>query len=113
MEDGFYSIYYTGAYGVGMGVLAAKDGVLVGADIGGATYEGQIQSNANTGMETGVIRMTVPAGLPLVTGAQVSGQPYSMEIPISVPATSIAQGPVTLQTPTGPVNVIFKRIRGF
>jgi hypothetical protein len=42
--DGFFAVYVTGRSGVSLVLLASKGGRLIGADIGGLKYDGEIAS---------------------------------------------------------------------
>jgi hypothetical protein len=113
MENGFYAIYYTGATGNGMGLLAAKDSVVTGADISGGLYDGSFQKNPLSGQIDINIRMAFPPGTSLVTGAIAGAQPLVLQLTSPLPANFADGTPVGIQTPTGPVNVIFKKLREF
>jgi len=110
--DGFYAVYYTGQAGSGFGMLVMKDGVIAGADVTGGTYDGTFTTSGDS--LNGTVRMIVPANQPLVTGAGPSAQPYSINFPISLSASRVQQGqPVTIKLPTGPVNLILRKVRNF
>jgi hypothetical protein len=112
MINGIFRIAFTGANGSGFGVLVLREGIIAGADIGGAVYDGTYTENS-AAKEIGInVTMTAPAGVaPVQTGVPLAA-------PISVPITAtIAQAdinsdkPTLLQSPLGPVNVIFRKIR--
>jgi hypothetical protein len=46
--DGFFRIAFTGAAGSGFGMLVLRGGVIVGADVGGAMYDGSYTDNSST-----------------------------------------------------------------
>jgi hypothetical protein len=112
MIDGFFRIAFTGAAGSGFGILALHDGSIAGADVGGAIYDGAYTENPATGEINIKVTMAAPAGLtPVQTGIPLAA-------PISVPITAtFAQAdinsdkPTLLQSPLGPVNVVFRKIR--
>jgi len=110
--NGIYAIYFTGAFGSGHGVLLLRNGAIAGADASGVLYDGSYRVEGNGEILRGSVRMMVPPGAGLVTGAAAGSEPLSFDIPLALP-THLGNGrPLLLQTPTGPVNIIFKRLRG-
>jgi hypothetical protein len=113
MTDGFYAIYYTGKISSGFGVLVFRDGVIVGADAAGIFYDGEYTTKQEKGTLEGTIKMTIPPGVSLVTGPPASEHPYVLEFPVSLSIDLSQQEPLRVETPTGPVNINFKKIRAF
>jgi hypothetical protein len=114
MINGFYAIYYTGVSGTGIGVLAINNGVIVGADMLGGRYDGTYKPSSTTmGSYDANVRITIPPGASLVTGALAGPQPYYMDVAMTLPANLGAEQPVRIETPTGPVNVIFRKLRDY
>lgn len=109
--EGFYAIYYTGKSGSGLGVLVLTNGILTGADASGGLYDGEYIINQVKGVLEGTIRMTIPPGVSLVTGAPATQQSQTLEFPISFPLDFNQQEPIQVKIPTGPVNVNLKRLR--
>jgi hypothetical protein len=105
MEDGFYAMYYSGAIGNGIGILAVKDKIIYGADISGGTYDGTFSHNPTNGQVEIKIRMTFPQGVALVTGAVAGTEPLVIELATTLPANFANEAPV------GPVNIVFKLLR--
>jgi hypothetical protein len=67
MLEGFLA--FTGTAGSGIGILVLHDGSVVGADTGGATYDGSYTENQNPRTLDFAITMSIPAGLtPVQTG---------------------------------------------
>jgi len=108
--SGIYAMYYTGAAGSGFSVFVMKDGVIAGADPLGGVLDGNYKE-AGDGKIDIAVNLTVPSGTSLVTGAIAGQESMTQEIKGTFP-TSFADGnALPVQTPTGPVNVIFKRLR--
>jgi hypothetical protein len=112
MIEGFFRIAFTGTAGSGFGVLVLRNGSVAGADVGGVIYDGTYTENPSTGEISIKLDMIAPAGASLVQ----TGIPLTT--PKSVPITAIidkanmnSDKPTLLQTPLGPVNVVFKKIR--
>ncbi|MDF2142822.1 hypothetical protein [Paenirhodobacter sp. CAU 1674] len=108
--EGFYAVYYTGVSGFGHAVLVIEDGVVTGADATGGVYDGTFSIGAE-GTISIEVTLTVPAGTTLVTG-QTLPSPCSQTIKAELPANFAGGQPVPMQTPLGPVNAIFKKLRG-
>jgi len=106
--EGFYALYFTGVAGFGNAVLVLKDGVVTGADATGGVYDGKYSRTGNK-VDIEVI-LTVPAGATLVTGQSLSS-PLSQTITAKLPDSFTNGQPVAVQTPMGPVNVVFKKLR--
>jgi hypothetical protein len=110
MTDGIYSITFRGAADWGMGVLIFKSGVITGADVGGAVYDGTYTDSDDTILVDVV--MHVPAGVDLVQGTPASPAPYTVRFNAQISKSSMRNGdPVLIVLPPGPVNVIFKLLR--
>lgn len=108
--EGIYAIYFTGVAGSGSGVVVLKNGIIAGADVAGGTYDGSYRELGD-GTADGLVRLTLPPGAQLVTGATAGSEPMVFEIPLKLPANLGNGTPLGLSTPTGPINIIFKRLR--
>lgn len=109
--DGFYSIYFSGAAGVGFGLLALRQGAITGADAAGASYDGRY-SVTEAGIQ-GEVTLNAPPGVQLVTGAAAGAAGQAWRIPLNLPR-DFANGQAHLvNTPTGKVNVVFRKLRDF
>ena len=113
MINGFFAIYYTGVGGSGIGVIAIRDGVIVGADMTGGRYDGTYSENPGTGNFDAKIRMSYLPGTSLVTGALAGPQPLHLDMTTTLPVDLGSEKPLRLDTPTGPINVIFRKLREF
>ena len=108
--SGIYAMYFTGSAGSGHAVFVLMDGVVTGADAIGGVLDGTY-NQAREGYLDVLVTLTVPAGAWLVTGAAAGETPLSQEIRARLPENFGDGKPILVQTPTGPVNVIFKRLR--
>jgi hypothetical protein len=81
-----------------------------GADVSGGLYDGKYVPNADKRHVDATLKLTMPAGVALVTGAPASQQTSTQEFPLSLPA-DLDEKTIQVQTPTGPVNFKFKKIR--
>jgi hypothetical protein len=112
--DGFFRITFTGTAGSGFGMLVLHDGVIVGADVAGAKFDGSYTDNSSTRALDFRVTMSAPAGItPVQTGIAVT-EPINLPISGSLPLEDItSETPTLLETPLGPINVIFKKLRDF
>ena len=108
--NGIYAMYFTGTASVGHGVFVLKDGVIAGADAIGGVLDGTYE-DADDGKLTVSITMTFPPGSRLVTGAVTDRQSSTQQISATLPVDLGNGRPIALTLPTGPVNVVFKRLR--
>jgi hypothetical protein len=111
--DGFYALYYTGRVGSGFGVIVLKGGIVTGADVTGGLYDGQYTIKQDKGVFEGTIKLTLPPGISLVTGGPPTQETFTQEFPISLPLALDSKHPVQVQTPTGPINIVLKKLRDF
>lgn len=113
MIQGFYAMSFAGGAGSGVGVLAVYGGAVVGADQGGATYDGTYCESASTGTINVHITMRGPVGMrPVQTGIPLSA-PLELPFTITLAQHFGSEKPFLLNTPLGPVNIVFKKIRDF
>jgi hypothetical protein len=112
MMDGFFRIAYTGAAGSGFGVLVFRNGNIAGADVAGGTYDGTYTENPTTQVISLQVTLAVPAGISLVQTGVPLAAPIALPITVTLaPADTAGEKPILVQTPLGPVNVLFKKIR--
>jgi hypothetical protein len=109
--DGFYSAYFTGAKGNSLGLFVFENGRIIGVDVGGIEYDGTYAVDANRGLVTGKIVFIVKPGHALITGAQANADPLRYEFALSIPAGFADGRVVQIDTPTGPVNARFEKVR--
>jgi hypothetical protein len=111
--EGFYALFYTGEVSSGYAVLVLKGGIIAGADVSGGLYDGQYTVNYDQKNLNGTLRLTIPAGIALVTGAPASEETSTQDIPFSLPLDFADERVLQVQTATGPINLRFKKIRDF
>jgi hypothetical protein len=110
--EGFFYMAYTGNAGTGFGLLAFTQGVVVGADVAGSTYEGSYTNDRET-LNFSLI-MKAPAGIMLVQNGVPLAAPMQLPIRGVLSRADLEAGnPVLIETDLGPVNAIFKKISDF
>ncbi len=107
--NGFYSVYFTGTSGSGFGLLALKDGVIVGVDVTGGKFDGQYQV-AGDHIEGG-LRVSLPPGVISITGHPAGPQGLVLEYPLRLPINLGEGHTMPMPTPYGPINMIVKKLR--
>jgi hypothetical protein len=112
--DGFFRITFTGTAGSGFGVLVFHKGIIAGADVAGATFDGSYTEDPTAKQLDFHVTMNAPAGVtPVQTGVPIAA-PMSLPINGTILEDHIAGGkPALLQTSLGPVNILFQKIRDF
>lgn len=109
--DGFYATYFTGAHGSGYAVLAMRSGVISGADPTGTSYDGVVEFSSTDESYRGTLLLRPAAGSILVTGVEMGSQPEPVAIPLRLPVDFANGQVIRIETPTGPINVTFKKLR--
>lgn len=103
--------YFSGATGHTMGMFVIGDGLLVGADFSGIRFDGSV-SPAKDGSLEGLVRFIIPAGAQLITGLSASDSPQEVTAKIALPFEfDDGKHVVRIDTPAGPVNARFERLR--
>ena len=108
--EGIYAMYFTGSVGSGSGLLLLKSGVIAGADSAGGIYDGSYTLGEMRTVNLNV-RLTLPPGASLVTGHAAGAKPLVMDIPAKLPENFSNGQAIALNTPSGPINIIFKKLR--
>lgn len=109
--NGIYAAYFSGAIGNSFALLIFKDGQVSGADAGFGRYDGQYSVLGNRA--EGQIIFHLPPNSSAITGVSTGDQPLdlSMAISLSLPIEDVEYHEI--QTPFGPVNARFEKIREY
>jgi hypothetical protein len=111
--DGIYAAYFTGAVGSSIGIFLFKEGIIAGADAGGGKYDGYFNQTEDDQHIEGIVQFMLPIGNQPITGAIAEAEPISIEVSLKLP-TEINRNDVhRIETPLGPINAKFEKIRGF
>jgi hypothetical protein len=110
--DGFYAGYLTGRGGNSVVLLAIKSNSIVGVDAGGMKYDGSVEPATNGGF-TFHVTYTVPPGTPLITGMGGVAVATPVSLDFMVPSDFASGRVLTIETPFGPVNAKFSKLRDF
>lgn len=110
MPKALYVAYMTGAAGQSIGLFYVGDGIIAGVDMGTMKYSGAYTTNPDGGIE-GIVEYVIPAGVPIITGATTGATPARVSAPLKLPPDFNDGRVVTVDTPLGPVNAKFEKIR--
>lgn len=109
--DGFYRGYFTGVQGNGVALFVLKNGILVGSDVFGVSFDGSYVTDPSGGAVTGTVTVTAPPNATLVQGVMSGPHGMSYEVQFSLPSNFQEQPYIRLVTPLGPVNVSLELLR--
>lgn len=107
--DGFYLVYATGRAGHSILVVVIREGTIVGADVGGMKYDGTIKDDGQ-GYVCSVVYV-VPPGAVLITGAPAPTAPLRVPVSFNLPKGFADGRVIGINTPMGPVNAKFEKVR--
>jgi hypothetical protein len=99
--DGMYQIEYAGRDGAGTAIIVLMNGIVFGHD-SGVIYDGVYGPSQSPGLINLALRLTVPAGVPLVQGVPPQPATYQFDLPAVIPARGAASN-VRVPTPYGEV----------
>lgn len=108
--DGFYVAYISGAAGLGMAMFIFREGIVVGSDISGVSYDGTFVASEDGKSAHVSALVKVPGGTTLIQGHVVPPEGESFRLERIIPIISDAPF-FPLDTPHGPVNVRLTRLR--
>lgn len=109
--EGFYATYFTGAMGSSLAIFAFKNGGIAGADLGGGKYDGTFTVDSNTGMVHCSVDFVMSLGQQSITGATAVNEPIKINVPLALPSTIDPKEIFRIETPIGPINARFEKIR--
>jgi hypothetical protein len=109
--DGIYAVYITGQSGNGLIMLVLKSGLVTGADVTGTLFDGSYISN--DGGRNFYIQSSVNAPPNGVTVQGVNTGPSGIiyNVNFVLPSNFDEVDFLEIQTPLGPVNAKFQKLR--
>lgn len=110
--DGMYTAYFTGATGNSLGMFIFQGGVITGADVGGGRYDGEYAFSENGKRIQGDVKFSLPIGNSTITGFAAETTPIVVELTLDLPAEFNRHDVHRIETPLGPINAKFEKIRG-
>ncbi|MBZ9851222.1 hypothetical protein LB565_24855 [Mesorhizobium sp. CA14] len=109
--DGFYTAYFSGLAGNSIGIFVFKEGLVVGADAGGGRYDGEYALTDDGKHIEAKIHFTPAMGNQTITGISADAEPGGVEVPLRLPVEFNRTDVHRIETPIGPINAKFDKIR--
>jgi hypothetical protein len=110
MAKALYAAYLAGISGQSIALFYIGDGVIAGIDVGLMQYDGNYSLTSDGGLD-GTLEYVLPAGVGLITGAPPTAVSTRVPMKLKLPANFADGQTLTIDTPTGPVNARFERIK--
>ena len=110
MNRALYAAYATGVAGSSMLILYIGDGIIAGMDIGTGRYDGTFAEKPDGGIH-GIINFTIAPGRPMITGGVAPPDMPPVAVPFDFPKGFDEGNVVSMQTPFGPLNLRFEKVR--
>ncbi len=107
MKNGFYEVEFYGRFGSGTATFGLRDGQIIGSDIGGGQYAGQITFNPATSKWLLKLNLRAPTGVSLVTDGRIRSKGESIPLEFELTENDLGK-PLPLNTRTGPVTVTIR-----
>jgi hypothetical protein len=108
--DGFYVAYLTGKAGSGFAMLILRNGKIIGADPLGVTYDGIYTSKTDDGYSV-ELESAWPPNIALILGGHTGPDGEAVQLNFDLGQNFTDKDYITIQTPRGPVNAKFVKIR--
>ena len=110
MAKALYAAYLAGVSGQSIALFYIGDGVIAGVDVSLMQYDGKYSLTSDGGLD-GALEYVVPAGVGLITGAPPSAISTRVAMRLKLPPNFADGQTLTIDTPTGPVNARFEKIK--
>lgn len=109
--NGFYTGYFTGAAGNGVALFVMRDGVIMGVDMSGVTFDGHYTPDDASSKLVGKVTVVIPPNATTVQGVTAGPTGITYEVDLSIPEGFMNEPYIQLKTPYGVVNVKMKKMR--
>jgi hypothetical protein len=107
--DGIYVGYFAGEAGNGLAMFVFREGVIVGVDANGTSFDGTYELIGDACRLQ--VEVTIPPGGLTVQGVAVGDQSLTYSVETVMPVDVSRLPYLTLPTPYGNVNVRLKKLR--
>jgi hypothetical protein len=109
--DGIYAVYLTGLEGPGFALIYLGNGKIVGADAGGVALDGRY-TMTNDKSYAAEITVKTPPNMTFLQGGFSGPGGEVFDINFILPGDFYSIDYVRIETPRGPINAKFARLRG-
>lgn len=110
--DGFYNAYFSGENGNSFAMFVFTDGKIAGADAGGGLYDGHYTFDDGNAQVIATITFILRLGHTSITGASSEEEPIRVDVPVTLPNVIDSDTVHRIDTPLGPINARFQKVRG-
>jgi hypothetical protein len=109
--EGFYASYMTGTDGQGFAMFVFFNGLIVGTDVLGVSFDGNY-SVKDTGDLVGEVSVKIPPNGTVIQGVTAGPSGMTYTVPVKFGVNDLDLDYVELSTPLGPINLVMKKMRG-
>lgn len=109
--DGVYSAYFSGAGGTSLALLLFIGGRISGADESGSTFDGSYELQPTGDALDGTVTFSLAPGAGSITGFPSGEEGLHYDVPISFPIPIPEDHVFRFETPVGPINGKFFKLR--
>ena len=109
--DGFYAAYLSAKGGQGFALLIFREGIIVGVDVAGVSFDGTY-SEAADGAVSVFLSVKTPPNVALIQGGTSGPEGLETQLSFQIPLDFTSQPFVRIEGPRGPVNARLVRLRG-
>lgn len=110
--DGFYNAYFSGENGNSLAMFVFSDGRIAGADAGGGLYDGHYSFDDHNSQVNATITFILRFGHTSIAGATSGEEQVRVEVPVTLPNVIDPADIHRINTPLGPINARFQKVRG-
>lgn len=107
--NGFYAAYLTGAQGQGFIMFVLRNGVVAGADVAGAKYDGTYQP-VEGGFDIN-LKIELPPNTDLIQGVRTGPETVVSELHWTLPTDFLDRPFMRIEAQYGPVNARITKVR--
>jgi hypothetical protein len=107
--EGIYAAYVAARAGNSILLLVIKDSKITGVDAGGLKYDGTVVKT-ESGFHFSVVYL-IPTGATLITGSLPPTSPQRVPLEIDLPKNFANGQTIRIETPLGPLNARFEKLR--
>jgi hypothetical protein len=109
--DGIYGVFTTGTDGQGSFVIVLFDGIMCGADLEGVRYDGNYRMSEGLASIKINFTVSIPPNCFTIQGVRTGASGLEYNVATQIPMNFYEIPFVSIETPIGPVNVKFRRLR--
>jgi hypothetical protein len=107
--EGIYAAYMAARAGTSVLLFVIKDSKITGVDVGGLKYDGEI-AKSQAGYRCSLVYL-IPAGAALITGHSPPTAPQRVPLEFDLPDNFANGQTLRIETPLGPLNARFQKLR--